>query len=206
MAVEAKRGCGYRKVGGLYLVADGPGVECDRLPIPLHVCPTCGAGIKQARGWTWVDFPALVSGVHLNCEDEFPCPLCMAPQNIGRAGLLWIGEKFYATPALFDVEAKHLGISRRIAAVPRGFKVGETWVLLAHSKAFAASNMERTAGIFRAFKPARIEKIVTESMTKDEAEMTKLRESGITPVVVPDSDPDHQGSVYDEEKNGELFQ
>ncbi len=26
MAVEAKRGCGYRKIGGLYLVGSGMGV------------------------------------------------------------------------------------------------------------------------------------------------------------------------------------
>lgn len=35
MAVEARRGCGYRKAGGLYLVASGMGSPCHRLPIPL---------------------------------------------------------------------------------------------------------------------------------------------------------------------------
>src|SRR5207302_7622776 len=55
VAVEAKRGCGYRKIGGLYFVGGGRGVACDRLPIPLDICPTCGHGIKQTRGFTWVD-------------------------------------------------------------------------------------------------------------------------------------------------------
>lgn len=30
MACEPKRGCGYRKVGGIYLVGGGIGVPCDR--------------------------------------------------------------------------------------------------------------------------------------------------------------------------------
>lgn len=139
MAVEARRGCGYRKVGGTYLVGAGAGVPCDRLPIPLTVCPTCSHGFKQARGWTWIDVNALVDGVHRNCADSFPCPLCMATSEMGRAGLLWIGERFYKTPADFIHEALTLGISRRIAAVPRDFKVGVTWVLLAHPKAVTCS-------------------------------------------------------------------
>lgn len=40
MAVETKRGCGYRKIGGLYLVAGNLSEPCDRLPWPLHVYPT----------------------------------------------------------------------------------------------------------------------------------------------------------------------
>lgn len=34
MASETKRGCGYRKVGGMYLVGDYIRVPCDRLPFP----------------------------------------------------------------------------------------------------------------------------------------------------------------------------
>jgi len=37
MAVEAKRGCGYRKVGGLYIVSGGQGISCHRLPMNIHV-------------------------------------------------------------------------------------------------------------------------------------------------------------------------
>jgi hypothetical protein len=53
--VEAKRGCGYRKPGGTYLVSDSLGRECGKLPIPLDVCPTCHAGFKPTQGWTWVN-------------------------------------------------------------------------------------------------------------------------------------------------------
>jgi hypothetical protein len=43
MAVEPKRGCGYRKVGGIYLVSGGEGRPCGCLQIPLHTCPSCRA-------------------------------------------------------------------------------------------------------------------------------------------------------------------
>jgi hypothetical protein len=75
---EGKRGCGYRKPGGLYLRTDGHGRYCGALPIELTVCPTCSQGIKPARGWTWLNLAALVAvrGCRLN-DDE----------NIGKDGL-----------------------------------------------------------------------------------------------------------------------
>ena len=191
MAIESKRGCGFRKVGGLYLMGDKGGRPCGRMPLPLEVCPACGEGIKQSRGWTWIDPSKLFKGtecarpLHLAFVDLVlpgrpescaSCPL----HNLGeweRAGLLWIGSGFYPTPQHFMEEAKELGISKRISGVPR----------------------------FRVFKPTRIEKVVTQSQAQDEEEMAKLHKQGITPFVVPDDDPDHQGTVYDkrEEKTDE---
>jgi hypothetical protein len=49
--VEGQRGCGFREPGELYLVCDGPGRACGKLPIPLAVCPACGGAIKPGRGW-----------------------------------------------------------------------------------------------------------------------------------------------------------
>src|SRR5215831_19320185 len=49
-------------------------------------------------------------------------------------------------------------------------------------------------------QPTRIEKILTASMANDAAEMQKLADAGITPVIVPDDDKDHQGSVYAKEE------
>ena len=54
-------------------------------------------------------------------------------------------------------------------------------------------------GVFRIFKPDRIEKIVTDVQARDEAEMQKLRDAGITPVIVSATDKDHMGTVYDKE-------
>lgn len=224
MSVEKRRGCGFRKIGGLYLVSDGAGVGCDRLPIALDVCPVCSHGFKQTRGWTWVDVNGLVGGVHRDCQDKFPCPLCMATSEMGKAGLIWIGERFYKTPADFDKESQELGVSRRIKAIPRGFKLGESWVLLAHPKTirmacsacmakgftedmFSAAELceacegkghKWIAGIFKVWCPQRIEKILPES-ARNSDEVAELQEQGITPVFVPDNDPDHQGTVYDDE-------
>jgi hypothetical protein len=50
-----------------------------------------------------------------------------------RAGLLWVGEKFYKHSHDWMAEAGKLGISRRIQTVPHGFVCGETWVFVAHN-------------------------------------------------------------------------
>lgn len=201
MAVEPRRGCGYRKVGGLYLVGGGAGAPCCKLPILLDVCPCCGGGIKQSRGWTWIDPRPFLKKA---CEWTGICPAA-DPAKLGeKVGLIWIGEGFYPTADSFIEEANKLGISRRIKAVPRGFKLGEHWVFLAHPKiGELPSGTDEpplpVGGIFRIFKPTRIEKIVTESQAADADEMAKLEKAGITPFVVPDNDKDHQGSVYDRE-------
>jgi len=232
MAVEARRGCGYRKLGGLYLVGGGIGIPCDRLPIPLDICPCCGQGIKQSRGWTWVDVGKLVNGrhrvlsphaAHENCDPQtcvyanpcpefVSCPLCGHPESFGKAGLLWIGERFYKTPGDFIAEGVSLGFSRRIRTVPRGFKPGETYVLLAHPKAVEVRNVnalfpeavepDYKPGIFYLWLPQRLEKIVAES-ARDTDEIEDLEKRGITPIFVPDDDADHQGSVFDKEEKGE---
>ena len=203
MAVEAKRGCGYRKVGGTYMMGGGAGIICGRLPLPLEVCPTCGGGIKQSRGWTWIEPVELFAGT--DCRLEGRCSQCPGTDFslMGRCGLLWIGKSFYPTVEHFLQESSTMGICRRISAIPRGFVLGETWVFLAHPEAMTVIDEEgeqrKAAGIFRIFKPIRIEKIVTETMAKDEEEMEALRQRDITPVIVPDDDPDHQGTVYDKE-------
>jgi len=62
------------------------------------------------------------------------CPAA-TPATLGRVGLIWIGESFYPRPVDFLNEAGSQGISRRLSAVPRDYKAGETWVLFAHPKA-----------------------------------------------------------------------
>jgi hypothetical protein len=159
----------------------------------------------------------------------------MAPHELGdRAGLLWIGAKFYKSAEAFDREAAELGVSRRISAIPRGFKMGETWILFAHPKAIATPlNCGRCGalknvhpiknglgavelicsrcgekapahrpGIFKVWRPQRIEIILPDSQRG--SELAKDYEArGITPVFVPDDDPDHRGTVYDDdEENG----
>lgn len=188
---EVERGCGWRKVGGLYLMGDGPSIACGRLPIALSVCPCCGHGIKPARGWTWIDADKLIAATPNDCQLPSSCDYCpvgsMIGNGLGFAELLWIGGKFYNTPRTFNAEADSLGISRRIAQVPKGFKVGETWVLLAHRKAIVkpiefGEETEYTPGIFRIFKPDSIEVIVDGS--EDKATIDGFIKRGLTPVLV----------------------
>ena len=181
MAVEAKRGCGYRKVGGLYLVFDAPGMPCDRLPIIIERCPCCGEGLKFTRGWTWIDPIKLFEGDHgAGCSCDEHCPACYPSKFFAghensfenKAGLLWVGEKFYSVES-FLREAADLGVSKRIKAIPRGFIPGKTWVFFAHMKGGMRVKMEdedlfdMAPAIFMALRPRGFEKIVLESVHND---------------------------------------
>jgi len=104
------------------------------------------------------------------------------------AGLLWVGEKFYSTPDDFSKEATHMGISRRISMIPKGFKLGETWIALAHRRAIPTIPLEKNEtpgwkpGIFHIFKPSRIEYVVKDG--DDEEKLEKLEKRGFTLVKV----------------------
>jgi hypothetical protein len=208
VSVEAARGCGYRKPGGLYLVSGGLAEPCERLPLPVEACPTCSQGIKPARGWTWVDprvlFPAQVHGP---ASHNAACPLGLNPVLDGgewrdvistsyhrtgdRAGLIWVGEAFYPTADEFMREAHLMGVSRRITAVPRGFVVGETWVYLGHRKAvppapaeFGQEAPEPSPGVVTLFKPTAIEYVLKDGEEDDPDLLASLEERGLTPVKV----------------------
>jgi len=206
-SVESARGCGFRKGGGIYLVSGGLSEPCPKLPIELHACPTCGGGIHQTRGFTWIlPDPLLDPGPHGSQEHDFRCPLggrmldeCWAHGD--KAGLIWIGAKFYATPEAFMAEAEAMGVSRRISQVPRDFKVGETWIALAHPKAIPGecehgapadkpcakcpkgeSAGEWRGGVVTFFKPVAMEYVVKGD--ESEEELDKLEERGFRLVKV----------------------
>ena len=187
---ESARGCGFRQPGGLYFVSEGLHASCGRLPLPCAVCPTCHGGIKPSRGWTWIEVQSLLRSTGI-CEQHgaicSQCPLSpIVLPPIEKAGLLWVGEKFYRTPHDFAREAMQMGVSRRISAIPKGVVVGETWVFLAHRKAIMAiddgGEITYTPGIFHLFKPSRIEYVV--KGTETEEELQRLVDRGIMPVQV----------------------
>lgn len=201
---EGRRGCGYRKVGGTYLVCSAPSKPCGILPLELHSCPTCGAGIKQARGWTWVDPSELFKDARCRTCDAEGTPraftYCRFTQ-VQRAGLLWVGEEFYATPEEYMAEAASQGISRRIKAVPKDYVPGETWVLLAHPKVdFLAQDAvdvalspwlanrydeplpARRPAVFTAFLPERVERIVNGDESQEE--IAAIEKAGMVAVKV----------------------
>jgi len=190
ISVERRRGCGYRKPGGIYLVAPGTGFGCGLLPIPLTICPCCGAGFRHNRGFTWINPAGIAAAANHACTRPTGCSICpLADSKVQRAGLLWIGAAFYKTPDLFDAEAARMGISRRISALPRDFKVGESWIALAHIKAIEGPApapgeelIEARPGIFRLFKPTAIEYVV--KGTETDEELARFEKRGFTLVKV----------------------
>ncbi len=182
---EGRRGCGYRQAGGLYLRSDGIPSDCGILPIPLHVCPTCHGGIKPARSWTWINFRKLVTGAI--CRTPARCGNCPS-SKIEMAGLLWIGKKYY-TPREWLEESHAMGVSRRIPNnnVPKNFKLGETWVAVAHQKAIESPFVfgvepEWSPAIFHLFKPTRLEYVVRGN--ESEKKLDAMEKRGITLVKV----------------------
>ena len=209
-STEGKRGCGYRKEGGLYLMGDKPSASCGRLPIEMTVCPACAHGVKPSRGWTWIN-PLALFGAG-NCENGY-CGGCPVGGSVPeRAGLLWIGSQHYKTPSAFLAEAQEVGISRRLSAMPKGMEAGKTVVYLAHRQAIVTPcicvAVETGAdgqdgctickgrgwtgkpGIFSAFKPSHWEKVVGEDTPEEDCE--KLRKRGIQPVIVTESESDQE--------------
>jgi len=187
---DEERGCGWRKEGGIYLVAPALSKPCGRLPAHLEKCKFCGAGFKPARGWTWVTSGAIPwPPCEIDTCKELGCPLA-CPADIGRAGLIWIGVRHYKEASDFVDEAARLGVSRRLNYLPRDFKLGETWIILAHRKVYPVFDKEGSPkeekewkpGIFTVFKPTAIEKVVTEETPAEEIEQIKKR--GLTPVIV----------------------
>jgi hypothetical protein len=174
----------------MYLMTDGVDRACGLLPIKLDVCPVCGGGIKPTRGWQWINPQPFIKG-RPNAEGfcslgRLECARCYESWG-EKAGLLWIGGAYYPTPADWQKEATRMGVSRRIIALPKGFKVGTTWVFVGHRKAIEkrcpGEQCEHGkcwdedgwsdcpvckgeghiygAAIFHGFKPDRIEYVVT---------------------------------------------
>lgn len=178
LSVEKQRGCGYRKPGGLYLVGGASSAPCCKLPFVLKTCPCCGGGVKQSRGFTWINtslfFPP-------NCITATNCPLSRIDEQIG---LLWVGNQYY-TPQSFTREAAQLGISKRIAQLPRGVKPG-TWLALAHPAAVVqykedatgiGNPYEKKAGVFMVFQVRAIEYVITGKETNEQLE--RMEKKGI---------------------------
>lgn len=218
MAVEQKRGCGFRKVGGLYLVSDGIMSICDRLPYQLCVCPVCGEGLQPTRSMKKIN-PKKLFGDHddMNCNCNSWCVMCFPPDEPHY--MMGVGKGPYPTPEHFVVEGLAQGVSKRIKSIPKNFIIGKTWVYLSHPLAIMVNvpfpvqyarnyvnsqsdgaqlhipdielpETERQPGIFAVFRPKRIEKLIWASEATEET-IEKLEKRGITPVIIPDGDKDH---------------
>ena len=195
---ENKRGCGFRKPGGIYLRTDGLSKECGLLPVPLETCSRCGGGIKPSRGFTWIDADLAIGSGDCKTYKSNPdhCMDCKINTISGRCGLIWIGEKYYPSPQKFLNECKSMGLSRRIKTVPNGFKVGTTPIFVAHRKVILRNTEGQThiegdfiPGIFQMFIPDRIEYVVKGTETEDELNNLVKRGFDLVDVKPIDQDP-----------------
>lgn len=182
VSVESKRGCGYRSPGaggvGIYLVGPPGGEECERLPYPVTVCPVCGEGMRFSRAPRWVQ-PSELFALNIGpiCDprikehDHNRCVLC-TPGLLEDALLVWIGKGHYATAADFMLEADMMGISRKLASIPRGFEIGKDFIFFAHQNAipddvkFTIVDQKKVTdygwspGIFYVWRPAKVELVI----------------------------------------------
>jgi hypothetical protein len=200
LLLEMSRGCGYRKIGGVYLVCPaGAEVICGRFPYLIKPCPVCGERIRQTRGYQWITMSTYFEG---NCQDNshechsVGCPVCFS-DTLEKCLCMWIGKQHY-TPESFLREAINVGVSKRIPVtgkvkeVPEGLEIGYTWCLLAHPQAGeeitttkeGKTKIKKVPAFFMAFKPSAIEIVVSEEQAKNEKYITDLRERGFTPVRV----------------------
>lgn len=111
-----------------------------------------------------------------------------------------MGRKFYAQPEDFIAEAHELGICLGISRIPKGFRIGETWVALAHNtktifcpdcvdkkvnfkcSTCAGKRWVFKPSIFALFKPEAVECVLIGTETDEFIDGLILR--GITPVRV----------------------
>jgi len=167
---ETRRRYGFRKQGGLYVCSDYAPHIYWTLPIPLE------NGINASPDWAWVGGDELIGE-----KARFRSIKC---SGSGRMGLMWIDERYYKRPGVFMDEGHDLGISMPITAVPRGLKLGQTWVLLAHPHVFYRKGVGLEAtfgtgpGIFGAFQPVRIEYVIGRQETKHK--LQSLVNRGVT--------------------------
>lgn len=192
---EVKRGCGYRKVGSLYLVGEGLAVVCDRLPFYIKPCECCGFKPSFTRGLQRIPSTWLVKGLehHHGCTCGLVCPICN-PLHQDYA-LMWVGAKFY-TPRSFVKEAEKHGVSKCVSSLPNWLELNKTWVLLAYQKVPIMKegfNVDQKPAVFYAFKPRRVEKLIWKSQAKPKV-LRDLEKRGITPVIIEDGDTDHMGA------------
>lgn len=206
---ESKRGCGYRKIGGLYLVSNaGYQLICDGLPMELEPCDCCGFVPQFTRGLQRISWKYILQAERNHhialkargkageiCSCPPICPICHSEnQELKSYGLMHVGKKFY-TAKEFVREAENMGVSKRISDIPRWLILDETWILLAHDEVpkmplkklkengLLEKEPETFRAVFYAFKPQRVEMPVWENEISNE-EIQMLEKRGITPVLL----------------------
>lgn len=225
---EKKRGCGFRKEDGFYLMFGGRPAPCGFLPIDIP------GEVNWSRGPQWIDCRWVVNeweedydeegrpetiytGEKRQCGSVGGCGRCWM-KKVGEdwpALLIWVGMGYYKTAGLFMKETERLGVSRRIPR-PMVKKVMRLKKEMGHfPPAFlgmkAAEQYVNEDGevigeskIFTAFIPSNMEYIVDKEKVarKDKEymkELEELEEMGIDLVNVIGVEGEQIGMDFGEE-------
>lgn len=131
---DRERGCGWRHEGGMYLTGAADMLECYMLPFALNECACCGQRVKLTRGLQKVNVRRLTQDAECSSPTS-ACQLCLIKRT-EDAWLIGVGHKHYKTRDAYLREAIEMGISKRIAQIPRGFEVGKSVILIGYPKVF----------------------------------------------------------------------
>jgi hypothetical protein len=113
---------------------------------------------------------------------------------------------FY-TPEEFLIEAARMGISKKVWCLPRGFKIDETVVYLAHIEACLKEDKEtdeweHTPGVFTCFTPSSVDLVIDDPENIPEKAIklaTKLGDYArivkVEPIIEPTSLVEDEPSV-----------
>src|SRR3990167_4576388 len=129
--------CGFRKINAVYLCGDPGGFPCGKLPLELRPCPLCDHLPAFTRGLQRITPTNFLHAANPCNRSDAECEKCPLGKALAQdlAGLCWVGERHYS-PASFTAEAERLGVSKRVAKVPKWLELGKTWLFLAHPKVF----------------------------------------------------------------------
>ena len=185
---KRERGCGFRVPGGNYIMGGNFEVPCDRLPMPIPTCCTCGNTIEFFRGAKNIN-PLHLFHLHrttpetlIDCTCEVTCPVCYPPLN---GWVMWVGEQNYTMRSFMD-EARERGVSKRIAQFPKGMNSGDI-LYLAFKHAYQLhGGGDFLPAIFTASRITRLEHVLTGPQQEDPDYISALEAKGVVPVIEVD--------------------
>lgn len=186
-----ERACGKRKPGFYYFIGDIP--EDDMNGWLPRAC-RCACGVKFLKHSRNVQkFVPYDAYPELRPESKDKRKFAsFKPEE--AVWVVSINVNNYPTVESYVSEAKEQGISRIIKQLPRGFKIGTSWVFLLHPNCFRREVIQdegelfekpktvKEPGIIAVFKPKAIQYVCKGG--ESDKFLLGLAEKGVTPVNV----------------------
>lgn len=203
-----KRGCGWPKAGGLYMVSGERWQGCGKFPFTIEPCDHClKMGLTCSLGYSraprWADLDALLAQATCKRPEVIAppgspqlkgkCPACPADAGeLGMGILTWVGAKHYPTAREYLQEVDRQGISWRVAQLPNKVVIGETWALCCHVNAVRlplvnGEEPQWKPGAVALYRIDRVNYVVKDGELESEegrAKLERLQKRGITLVRV----------------------